>query len=150
MAWSPLQTRAYMIAFSVSSNTAVVFGDNVTLGYSFTLSSAVNVTNLRLFDALNDGFATSPIWFFLSSPPPSWFLGLRIWKRQRTERGEGSPPPDSNPFSNGEFAKNLLRSSRQFAASANRRFHFPKRRQLFIGVHNKTLSVIPMRIGNPD
>ena len=68
MAWSPLQTRAYMIAFSVSSNTAVVFGDNVTPVYSFTLSSAVNVTNLGLFDALNDGFATSSIWFFLSSP----------------------------------------------------------------------------------
>jgi len=27
----------------------------------------------------------------------------------------------------------------QFAASANRRLHFPKRRQLFIGVHNGTL-----------
>src|SRR6516165_10016592 len=126
-----------MIAFSVSSNTAVVFGDNVTLGYSFTLSGAVSVTNLGLFDALNDGFATSLIWFFLSSPPLSWFLGLWVRKRQRTERGEGSPPPDSNPFSNGEFAKNLVRASRQFAASANRRFHFPKRRQLFIGTYDK-------------
>ena len=67
MARSPLQTRADMIAFSVSSNTAVVFGDSVTLRYSFTLSSAVNVTNLGLLDALNDGFATSHAVSILTS-----------------------------------------------------------------------------------
>jgi hypothetical protein len=32
-----------------------------------------------------------------------------------------------------------------FAASTNRRFEFYKRRQLFIGVHNETLSVAAMR-----
>ena len=33
--------------------------------------------------------------------------------------GKG-PPPDSDPFSDAEFGKNLANLSRQFAASANR------------------------------
>jgi hypothetical protein len=32
----------------------------------------------------------------------------------------------------------------------NRRFKFEKRRQLFIGMHNETLSVSAMRVSNPD
>jgi hypothetical protein len=38
----------------------------------------------------------------------------------------------------------------KFAAGANRRFKFQKRRQLFLRSHNETLSVIAMRINNPD
>jgi hypothetical protein len=38
----------------------------------------------------------------------------------------------------GEFGRNLASLSRQFAASANRRFEFQKRRQQFIRVHNET------------
>src|SRR5262249_44037197 len=38
-----------------------------------------------------------------------------VRKRRRTERG-GSPPPDSNPFSEAEFAKNLVCLSRQISA----------------------------------
>jgi hypothetical protein len=38
----------------------------------------------------------------------------------------------------------------EFAASANRGFEFDKRRQFFIGPHNETLSVVAMRISNPD
>jgi hypothetical protein len=55
-----------------------------------------------------------------------------------------SPPPDSDPFSDAEFGKNLAGLSNQFAASSNRRFEFEKSRQLFIRVHNKTLSVVPI------
>jgi hypothetical protein len=29
-------------------------------------------------------------------------------------------------------------------------FEFEKRREYFVGVHNETLSVVPMRINNPD
>jgi hypothetical protein len=36
------------------------------------------------------------------------------------------------------------------SAGSNRRFKFYKRGQLFISVHNETLSVIAVRIGNPD
>jgi hypothetical protein len=43
--------------------------------------------------------------------------------------------------------KNL---SRQFAASANRRFKFEKCRQLLIRTHNVTPSVAAMRGNNPD
>jgi hypothetical protein len=35
-------------------------------------------------------------------------------------------------------------------ARANRRFKFQKRRQLFIGTHNEPLSVVSMRVSNPD
>jgi hypothetical protein len=48
------------------------------------------------------------------------------------------------------FVKNLLDPSRQIAASANRRFQFHKRSQLFIRADNKTFSVAAMRISNPD
>jgi hypothetical protein len=34
--------------------------------------------------------------------------------------------------------------------SQNRRFKFHKRSQLFIRTHNETLSVVAMRISNPD
>ena len=68
-------------------------------------------------------------------------------------RGEepsgGNPPPDSNPFSNAEFGKNLARLSRQFAAGTNRRFQFQKRSQLIIRMHDEPLSVIPMRVNDP-
>jgi hypothetical protein len=33
---------------------------------------------------------------------------------------------------------------------ANHRFHLHKSRQLFIGMHNETLSVVAMRVCNPD
>jgi protein with PEP-CTERM/exosortase system signal len=59
MAWSPLQTRADMIAFSVSGGSIAGPAFSATLGYAFTLSSPVTVTNLGLFDSGNDGFAQS-------------------------------------------------------------------------------------------
>jgi hypothetical protein len=34
----------------------------------------------------------------------------------------------------------------RFAASADRRFEFDKRSQLFIRMHNETLSVVAMRV----
>src|SRR5438045_5298396 len=59
VAWSPLQTRADTIAFSVSSSSSIIFGDNTTLGYAFTVSSPISVTSLGLFDFQNDGLAQS-------------------------------------------------------------------------------------------
>jgi hypothetical protein len=47
-------------------------------------------------------------------------------------------------FISGEFRKTLAGLSRQFAASADHRFKFQKRSQLFVGAHNETLSVAPM------
>jgi hypothetical protein len=35
-------------------------------------------------------------------------------------------------------------------ASANRKFQFQKRRQLFLGLHDVTLSIAAMRVSNPD
>jgi hypothetical protein len=59
MAWSPLQTRADTIAFSISGGRALTAGNPQTYDYSFTLSSTVTVTNLGLFDKGNDGLAQS-------------------------------------------------------------------------------------------
>jgi hypothetical protein len=41
-------------------------------------------------------------------------------------------------------------ASRSFAAGANRRLKFRKRRQQFIRTHNETLSVVAKRVSNPD
>jgi hypothetical protein len=59
-------------------------------------------------------------------------------------------PPDSDPFNNVDSKKSVASLSRQSAASANRRFEFRKRGQLFLGVHNETLSVAVMCVCDPD
>jgi hypothetical protein len=59
VAWSPLQTRADTIAFSVSSSGSIRFAGDTTLGYAFTVSSPISVTSLGLFDFQNDGLAQS-------------------------------------------------------------------------------------------
>ena len=41
-------------------------------------------------------------------------------------------------------------SARQFAATSDFNFKFQKSRQLFIRVHNETLSVVAMRVNDPD
>jgi len=58
--------------------------------------------------------------------------------------------PDSDPFNDVEFGKNLAYLSSKLAAIANRAFEFHKRSQLCIRVHNEPLAVVAMRVGNPD
>jgi hypothetical protein len=53
-------------------------------------------------------------------------------------------------LSDVEFGKNPASLSSQFAASANRRFQFHKRTQFLICAHNETLSVVAVRVCNPD
>jgi hypothetical protein len=53
-------------------------------------------------------------------------------------------------FITEESQENLASLSRQFAASANRKFQFYKRRQPFLGLHDVTLSIAAMRVSNPD
>ena len=43
-----------------------------------------------------------------------------------------------------------FRSAIMSIARANRRFQFHERRPLFIRVHDETLSVVAMRVCNPD
>jgi hypothetical protein len=40
--------------------------------------------------------------------------------------------------------------AKQFAATSDCHFQFKKRRQLFIRVRNEMLSVVAMRVNNPD
>jgi hypothetical protein len=61
-------------------------------------------------------------------------------RRRRTQRGKSSRLIQDR-LSDAEFGKNAANLSNQFAASPNHGFQFEKRGQLFIGVHNKTLSV---------
>jgi hypothetical protein len=49
-----------------------------------------------------------------------------------------------------DFGKNLASPSNQFAGSADRRFEFDKRSQLFIRPPNEALAVAAMRVCNPD
>jgi hypothetical protein len=75
---------------------------------------------------------------------------LRVRTRRRTEwEGESSAWVQIR-FRCAEFRKNLAGLSRQFAARANRRFQFHKRRQLFFGTHNETLSIVAMCVSNED
>ena len=53
-------------------------------------------------------------------------------------------------LSDAECGKNAAKLSNQFAASANRRFEFKKRSELFICTHDKALPVAAMRVSNPD
>jgi hypothetical protein len=53
-------------------------------------------------------------------------------------------------LSDAEFGKNLASLSNQFAASADRSFESQKRGQLFIRVHNETLSIVAMHVCNED
>jgi hypothetical protein len=60
------------------------------------------------------------------------------------------PPPDSDPFNGVDSEENYASLSKQFAASADHRFEFQKRSQLFVSTHNETLSVAAMRANNPN
>jgi hypothetical protein len=42
----------------------------------------------------------------------------------------------------------MVHCAESASASASRRFEFYKRRQLFIGAHNETLSITAMRVSN--
>jgi protein with PEP-CTERM/exosortase system signal len=62
MAWSPLQMRADTIALSFTNPQDLLhFTVDGTAGWAFTLSSPLLVTNLGLWDAANDGLATSHV-----------------------------------------------------------------------------------------
>jgi hypothetical protein len=73
--------------------------------------------------------------------------GLRGLEEAKNRAGK-CPPPDSDPFSDAEFAKNLVRLSIQKAATTNSRFEFKKSSQLFIRTHNETFSVRAMCVFN--
>jgi hypothetical protein len=74
---------------------------------------------------------------------------VRSPEEAKNPAGE-SPPPDSGPFEDAEFGENYANLSSQFAASVDCLFKFHQRSQLFIRVHNETLSVAAMCVRNPD
>jgi hypothetical protein len=69
-------------------------------------------------------------------------------KRRRTQRGKSSRLIQD--LRDAEFGRNLANLSNQNAASADRRFQFDTTQSAFIRAHNETLSVVAMRICNPD
>jgi len=71
--------------------------------------------------------------------------------------GRGEEPSGANVLrlirirlSDAESGKISLGCQAAKAATANRRFQFYKRRQLFIRSHNETLSVAAMSVCDPD
>jgi hypothetical protein len=88
-------------------------------------------------------------WFFLYFPRCIAFCDGGSGRGEEPG-GEIRPPPDSDPFNDGEFGRNLANLSNQFAASANRPFQFQKRSQLFVRTHNKAPSVATVRVSNPN
>jgi hypothetical protein len=86
---------------------------------------------------------------FLSFFPAGLICEIAGPEETKNRAGGGSSPPDSNPFGDREFGKNLGNLSNQFAASANRRFELKKRSQLFFATSDKPLSVVPMCVNNP-
>jgi hypothetical protein len=60
------------------------------------------------------------------------------------------PPHDSDPFNGVDSEENYASLSKQFVASANRRFEFHKSGQLFIRMNDEPLSVVAMCVNNPD
>jgi hypothetical protein len=66
-------------------------------------------------------------------------------KMQQSNQAGESHPPDLDPS-----LQNLRQLVKKIAARADGRFQFKKRGQLFISAHNETLSVVPVRVCNPD
>jgi hypothetical protein len=69
---------------------------------------------------------------------------------ENTERGLFLPYPGFRSWFLGNVAKNPASLSSQKAPTPNCRFKLNKRSQLFIRMHNETLSVAAMRVNNPD
>ena len=63
-------------------------------------------------------------------------------KEEKTATRRSALSPIQTLLLASSFEKNLASLSSQFAASSNRRFKFEKSRQLFIGVHSETPSVV--------
>jgi hypothetical protein len=59
-------------------------------------------------------------------------------------------PPDSDLLIYADSGTTSASMSIQNFADTNRPFEFEKRGQLFIRMHNETLSVAAMRVHNPD
>jgi hypothetical protein len=82
-----------------------------------------------------------------SSSPLIVFVGCGPGGDEESQRGK-CPPPDSDPFTDAEFAKNLVRLSRQLIVRTDRRLKNNERSQLFLGTHNEALTVAAMRVSN--
>jgi len=71
---------------------------------------------------------------------------------------EGAKKPSGEKFlrliqirlTTASFDKNRVNCQHNSPALANRGFQFHKRSQLFLRAHNEALSVIAMRVRNPD
>jgi len=79
IAFCPLQTRANTIALSFTNSGSGGFPNtDETLGWAFTLSSPVLVTNLGLWDSNNDGLSASHV--------------VTIWTSTGTLEAQGTIP----------------------------------------------------------
>src|SRR6266478_3166346 len=89
------------------------------------------------------------MWFFLSFPAE-----LLLWN---CGSGRDEEPSGGKVLrliqirlTIPKSGENYASLSSQFAATPNCRFEFEKRGQLIIRVHNEALTVVAMRVHNPD
>ena len=78
IAFCPLQTQANTIALSFTGGTSGFPNTDETLGWAFTLSSPVLVTDLGLWDQNNDGLSVSHV--------------VTIWTSTGTQELQGTIP----------------------------------------------------------
>jgi hypothetical protein len=89
-------------------------------------------------------------WFFLLFLFPRYVDSITGPEGAKNAAGETSSDR-SDPFSQRvKHSKNAAGLSIEIATRAGSRFELRKRRQLFIRVHNQTLSVVAVRVNNPD
>jgi hypothetical protein len=81
--------------------------------------------------------------------PPYLFAGCGSGRDEEPSGGKARRLIQ-NPFDGVESGRIYANLSRKFFAEADCGFEFHKRSPLSIGSHNETLSVIPMRVSNPD
>ena len=78
---------------------------------------------------------------------------LRLMSQRAGRKDRRAPSTSLNlkiGLATPSLAKNLASLSNQFATSADRSFESQKRGQLFIRVHNETLSIVAMHVCNED
>ena len=89
-------------------------------------------------------------WFFLSFPRNVDSVAVAGLEGGEEPSGENVLRLIQIRLEDVEFGKISPTCQEQFAAIADRRFEFHKRRQLFIRVHNETVSVAAMCVSNVD
>jgi hypothetical protein len=86
--------------------------------------------------------------------PLSWFhFFVEVWIVKLHSLNPAPRGTVNHPHRHGDNLSSFISCAPQSSGGSallNRRLEFHKRHQLFICTHNETLSVVAMRVSNPD